>query len=99
MDGPGVAAAAIDLLKDHRGFGQAQPGAAIFFGNHRRQPSGLGHGLDEGLWKAFVFIDFAPVLGRKIAAQGAHAFADGIDGVAIVVVHYFSRWAGQLPVS
>ncbi len=87
MDGPGVTAATVDLLEDHRSLGEAQAGAAVFFRDHRREPAGLGHGGDEGFREALFLIDPAPVFGGKFSTEGAHAFADEAQFFGLVRGH------------
>src|SRR5256885_1120219 len=42
-----IAAAAIDLLHDHRGFRQAEAGAAVFLRDQRGEPARLGERVDD----------------------------------------------------
>ena len=99
MDGPGVAAATVDLLEDHRGLSQAQARAAVFFRDHRREPAGLGHGGDEGFREAFFLIDPAPVFGGKFGTEGTHAFTDEIEFFGLVRVHLSSSENGRCRVA
>ncbi|MNH26797.1 hypothetical protein D3C79_868710 [compost metagenome] len=96
MDGARVAAAGIDLFENDRSLGQAQAGTAELLGNHRRQPTLVSHGLDEGFREALFLVDLAPVLGREVATQGTHPLANGVEFfIAVVVVHHHSPgWAG-----
>ncbi len=87
VHGARVAAAAVDFLKDHRGFGQAQAGTAVLLGDHRRQPASVGQGLDEGFGEAFFFVDLTPVSGIEFGAQGAHAVADGSEFFVVMGIH------------
>ncbi|MNU32866.1 hypothetical protein D3C71_214190 [compost metagenome] len=79
--GAGIAAAAVDLFHDDRGFGQAQARAAIFLGNQRRQPARFRQGSDEVFGIAAFFVDLAEVFGGKLGAKVAHGFADVLIGV------------------
>ncbi|MCY1531410.1 hypothetical protein D9M68_666340 [compost metagenome] len=85
VHGAGVAAATVDFLEDHRSLGQAQTRTAVLDRNHRRQPAGLGHGGDELIREALLFVDLAPVFGRELRAEGTDAFADGIHFFAVRV--------------
>ncbi|MNL15323.1 hypothetical protein D3C87_1363040 [compost metagenome] len=90
VNGAGVAATAVHFLEDHRGFGQAEAGATVFGRDHRRQPTGVGQGLDEDFREAFFFVDFAPVSRIEFSAQGTYTFADGIEFFRVTVGHYYS---------
>ena len=82
MAGAGVAAAAVDLFHDHRGFRQAQARTAVFLGNQRRQPAGLGERIDAGFRVGAVVIDLLPIGRVELVADGAYAIADvGMQGV------------------
>jgi len=91
VDGPGVATAVVHFLEDHRGFRQAQARAAVFFGDHRRQPAGFGHGRDEGFGEALFLVDLAPVFGGEVGTQGAYAFADEVQFFGLVRGHLDSH--------
>src|SRR5690606_13030143 len=87
VHGAGVAAAAVHLLENDGGFGQAQARSAVLFRNHRRQPAGFGQRSDEGLGKALLLVDLAPVLGGELGTERAHAFTDGVVFFVQVRVH------------
>ncbi|MNI86696.1 hypothetical protein D3C73_1438100 [compost metagenome] len=74
--GAGIAAAAIDLFHDDRRFGQPQARTAVFLGNQRGQPAGLGQCADKVFGVAAFFINLAEILARKLRAKIAHGFAD-----------------------
>ncbi|MNF98872.1 hypothetical protein D3C84_817480 [compost metagenome] len=88
VNSAGVTTAAIHFFENYRGFGQPQTRPAIFRRDHRSQPACVGQRFDEGFREAFFFVDFAPVSGIEFGAQGAHAFADGMQFFVIVRVHY-----------
>ena len=83
VHGAGVAAAAVDFLQDHRGLGQAQTGTAVLLRDHRREPAGVGQGLDEGLGKTALLIDAAPVGGVEFGAEGTYTLADRVQLFAV----------------
>ena len=85
MAGAGVAARAVDLFHDHRGFRQAQTRAAIFLRDQRSEPAGLRQCGHEGFGVAPLVVDLAEVLGREFGAQGAQRIADVFK--IVVVVH------------
>src|SRR5690606_16771391 len=87
VHGAGVAAAAVHLLENDRGFGQAKARSAVLFRNHRRQPAGFGQRSDEGLGKALFLVDLAPVFSGEVRTEGAHAFTDGVVFFVQVRVH------------
>ena len=66
--GARIAAAAVDLFHDHRGLGQAQPGAAVFGGNQRGQPARAGERGDKLLWVGAGCIDLAVVFIGELGA-------------------------------
>ena len=71
----GLAAATVDLLKDHRSLGQAKAGAAVFLRDQRRQPAGPGQRIDEGLGIGTLPIDFAEVSGGILRTEVAYGVA------------------------
>ena len=73
--GAGIAAAAVDLFHDHRGFGEAQARAAVLGRNHRSEPAGPGQRIDERLGVGTLLIELAVVLVRELRAQRAHRIA------------------------
>ncbi len=73
MAGRRIAAGAIDLFEDNGGFGDAQTGAAIGFGQQDREVAGVGHSLHEGVGIGMLLIQRAPVFVAKAFAQAAHA--------------------------
>src|SRR5690606_13192622 len=87
VHGAGVAAAAVHLLEDDRGFSKAQARSAVLFRNHRRQPAGFGQRSNEGLGKALLLVDLAPVFSGEVGTERAHAFTDGVVFFVQVRVH------------
>ena len=77
----------VDLLQDQAGVEQRQPGAAVFLGNQRSQPAGLGHRVDEGFRIGAVLGALAPVLGAEALAQLLDGGADLTLGLGVVEVH------------
>ena len=63
---PELAPDAVDLLEDDRGFGDAQPAAAVFRGDQRREPAGVGQRLDELLGIRRLLFDLLPVLAVEL---------------------------------
>ncbi len=79
---PELPPAAVDLLHDHRGLGQAQPRAAILLRDQRRHPAGLGQRFDEGLGIAALLVDLAMIFGRKLGTERADRTADLVEALA-----------------
>ena len=82
----GVAARARDFFHDHRRLGERQPGAAVFLGDQRRHPAGLGQRLDEGLGIGALLVDLLPVRRVELGAQLAHRVAQ-LGIVVATAVH------------
>jgi len=76
VHGGGIAAAAVDFLHDHARRSQPEAGAAVFLGDHRRQPAGADQRIDEVLGIGALRVDAAEILVRELAAQVAHGVAD-----------------------
>ncbi len=70
--GAGVGARSVDLLEDHRRFGQRQAAATVGLGNQRRQPAGLGQRRDERLGVGRALVHALPVVAAEPRAQLAH---------------------------
>ena len=71
-----VAAAAVDLLHDHRGFRQAQAGAAVFLRDQRGEPSRLRERVDECFGIRARFVELAEIRVGKVRAERAHGLAN-----------------------
>ena len=78
-----VAAAPVDLLHDHRRFGEPQPRPAVLGGNHGRQPARARQRGDELVRIAAPVVDFTEVGVGIRAAQRADGLAQ--FGVAVVL--------------
>lgn len=76
VTGTRVAACAVDLFHDHRGFGQAKARSAIIFGDERGHPPFFRQRIDKCLGIAAFSIDFAMVLIRKLRTERANAASD-----------------------
>ncbi len=78
-----VAAAAVHLFHDDRGFRQPQTRATVFLGDHRRKPALAGQRIDEFLGVGFVFAELAMIFRRELCtkrAQGIAQVAMGVGG-------------------
>ena len=91
VTGSGVATGRVDLLEDHARRRQRQPRTAVFLGNERCEPPGLGQRGDELLGVA-VRLERAPVRAREAGAQLAHRGTDLAELFRECEIH------GQTPV-
>ena len=71
-----IAAGAVDLLHDDRGFGQPEPRAAVLLRDERCEPAGLRQRHDEGVGIAALFVDLAEIRRRKLRAEVANGVAN-----------------------
>ena len=69
--GAGVGAAPVDLFEDDRRLVDAEAGAAVRFGNQRREVAGVGERLDERVGIGAGGIELAPVAVGKVLAEVA----------------------------
>ena len=94
----GVGAAAVDLLEDDRRLVDAEAGAAVLFGNQRREVAGVGERLDERVGIRAGGIELAPVAVGKVLAEIADARAQ----ILMTVRHDIGgdhTWVAGLPAS
>ncbi len=63
-----------DRLHQDRGFGDAEPAAAISLRHCNAEPAGRGHRLMELVWKASLLVFLQPVLIAKAHAQPRDGF-------------------------
>ena len=69
VTGTGVAAAAIDLFHDDRGFGEAQARAAVLRWDQRREPPSFREGIDELGGVGALGVDFAKIFIGKFGTS------------------------------
>ena len=63
-----------DGLHQDRGFGDAEPAAAISLRHRNAEPAGLGHRLMELVRKTALLVLFQPIFVAKARAQPRHGF-------------------------
>ena len=77
---PELPPGAVDLFQDDRRLGEAEARAAVFLGNQRGEPAGLGQRLDERFRIAALLVDLAEVVRGEMRAEIP-------DRVAHVLMH------------
>src|SRR5689334_8584482 len=71
----GIRPGAIDLLENHRRFGDSEPAATVLRGDENREPSRVSERLDESLGIRAIGLDALPVVTAKSTTQLANRFA------------------------
>jgi len=76
MAGGAIAARALHFLKDRSRGGNTEARAAVFLGNERRQPAGVGQRLDELRRITALAIERAPVGTIEFQSERADGISD-----------------------
>src|SRR5580698_8416727 len=83
----GVAATAIYLFKNQRGFQHAESSAAVFLRNQCRQPTRLTQSLDEFLRIRALLITLPPIVIAEARAQRRHGVPDFLLAIGQLKLH------------